>query len=49
MQPFEVENGYMALHTAPGLGLELQEDVLGRYPYPEFPLRQLSTFRDEGP
>ncbi|ETX02233.1 MAG: hypothetical protein ETSY1_04275 [Candidatus Entotheonella factor] len=49
MNPFEVENGYIALPQGPGLGLELREEVLGRYPYREFPLRHLPTYRDEGP
>jgi L-alanine-DL-glutamate epimerase-like enolase superfamily enzyme len=44
-----VENGYIALPQGPGLGLELREEVLGRYPYREFPLRHLPTYRDEGP
>jgi L-alanine-DL-glutamate epimerase-like enolase superfamily enzyme len=49
LNPFQVENGYIALPQGPGLGLELREEVLGRYPYREFPLRQLPTYRDEGP
>jgi galactonate dehydratase len=47
--PFQVDHGYIALPTGPGLGIELREEVLGRYPYREFPLRGLPTFRDEGP
>ena len=49
VNPFQVENGYIALPQGPGLGLELREEVLGRYPYREFPLRHLPTYRDEGP
>ena len=29
--PFVVENGYIALPTAPGLGLDLNEDALARH------------------
>ncbi len=49
LNPFQVENGYIALPQGPGLGLELREEVLGRYPYREFPLRNLPTYRDERP
>jgi galactonate dehydratase len=47
--PFHVDHGYIALPTAPGLGIELHQEVLARYPYREFPLRGLPTFHDEGP
>ena len=47
--PFQVDHGYIALPTTPGLGIELRQEVLARYPYREFPLRGLPTFRDEGP
>jgi len=46
--PFQVDNGYIALPTAPGLGVELRQEVLERYPYREFPLRGLPTYHDEG-
>jgi galactonate dehydratase len=45
--PFKVENSYIALPTAPGLGLELDEAALARYPYREFPLRSLRQPHDE--
>jgi galactonate dehydratase len=47
--PWHVDQGYIALPTGPGLGIELRQEVLERYPYREFPLRGLPTYRDEGP
>jgi galactonate dehydratase len=49
VHPFTVENSYIKLPTAPGLGLELKEEELAKYPYREFPLRALRQARDEGP
>jgi len=49
VSPFRVENSYITLPTAPGLGLELKEEVLARYPYREFPTRSLRRAGDEGP
>jgi galactonate dehydratase len=48
-QPFRLENGYLAVPTAPGLGIELREDVLARHAYREFPARTMPTPADEGP
>lgn len=47
--PIRVENGYISLPTAPGLGIELDEEALARHPYRERPLRPLPTIREEGP
>jgi len=47
--PFKVENGYLTLPAGPGLGIELREDALARYPYREFPARNIPTPADEGP
>ena len=47
VEPLRVDNGYIALPQGPGLGVELRQDVLERYPYREFPLRGLPTHRDE--
>jgi L-alanine-DL-glutamate epimerase-like enolase superfamily enzyme len=44
-----VKDGYIPLPESPGLGLELRQEVLEAYPYREFPLRTLPTYRDEGP
>jgi hypothetical protein len=37
------------LPEGPGLGMELRPEMLERHPYREFPLRELPTYRDEGP
>jgi galactonate dehydratase len=42
-------NGYIELPTGPGLGVELDESALARYPYKEFPNRHLRQFNEEGP
>jgi galactonate dehydratase len=49
VNPFRVEHGYLALPTAPGLGVELREDALARHAYREFPARTVPSPRDEGP
>ena len=36
MNPLRVEQGYVALPTAPGLGIDLREDVIARHAYREF-------------
>jgi galactonate dehydratase len=47
--PLRVDNGYIDVPRAPGLGIDLREDVLSRYAYREFPQRSVPTPRDEGP
>jgi galactonate dehydratase len=47
--PIRVQNGYIALPTAPGLGIDLDEAGLARHPYREFPMRGLREFHEEGP
>ena len=47
IKPFEVENGYISLPTAPGLGIDLNEEALARYPYQEFPTRPLRQSQQE--
>jgi galactonate dehydratase len=47
-EPIKVENGYIKLPTASGLGIELNEEVLAQYPYREFPKRHLRQFDEEG-
>ena len=49
VSPFRVEDGYIAVPTAPGLGVELLEDVLARYAGHEHSPRTMPTPRDEGP
>lgn len=45
----EPVNGYIDLPTAPGLGVDLDEEVLAKYPGKQFPLRALRFAKDEGP
>ena len=49
VDPFEVNNGYIELPKTPGLGIEIDESSLAKYPYQEFPPRAVRQFRDEGP
>ncbi len=49
VNPFKVENGYIKLPTTPGLGITLKEDVLMKYPYREFPKRNIRQYSDEEP
>ena len=49
VSPFRVEGGYIAVPTAPGLGVELREDVLARHAYREHAPRTIPTPGDEGP
>ena len=45
--PLRVEQGHIALPTAPGLGIDLDEAALARYPYREAALRPLRRPEDE--
>jgi galactonate dehydratase len=45
--PFRVEQSYIALPSAPGLGIDLDEDALARYPQGEPHLRRLRRPEDE--
>lgn len=49
VHPFGLENGYIQLLTEPGLGLELDEEAMARYPYRELPLRTVRRYNQEGP
>ena len=49
VEPFQVEDGYIALPTAPGLGIELDEAALAQRPYRAFPKRTLRQAEQEGP
>src|SRR3984893_15889551 len=46
---FEVRDGYIAVPQSPGLGIELDEAALARYPGRPFPPRILPSPADEGP
>jgi galactonate dehydratase len=48
VNPIKVENGYVGLPTAPGLGIDLNEEALAQYPYRELPQRNLRQFNEEG-
>jgi galactonate dehydratase len=41
LNPFRVEGGVIRLPEGPGLGVEIDEAALGRFPYEEFSLRTL--------
>ena len=47
--PFEVQNGYINVPLAPGLGLELDEEALAGFPYRELPPRSPRQYYEEGP
>ena len=49
VNPFEVVNGYIQVPSAPGLGIELDEEALAKYPYQQFPARSPRQYYDEGP
>jgi galactonate dehydratase len=46
-EPFKVDNGYIRLPTAPGLGIELDEDALRARAYQHFPDRKIRQYADE--
>tara|TARA_Y100000817_G_scaffold133652_1_gene104623 strand:- start:1451 stop:2635 length:1185 start_codon:yes stop_codon:yes gene_type:complete len=47
--PFNVEDGYIQIPSAPGLGTALDEAALAEFPYQEFPIRNFRPYSDEGP
>ena len=47
--PFAVENGYIPVPDAPGIGIDLDEDRLAAYPYKPFPPRSPRQYWEEGP
>ena len=49
VEPFEVKDGYIELPQAPGLGIELDEEALARYPYRQQPARSIRQYWEEGP
>ena len=48
-QPFEVENGYIKVPDTPGIGIDLDEDSLAKYPYKPFAPRSPLQYYEEGP
>ena len=49
VEPFEVVDGYIELPDAPGLGIELDEEALARYPYQQQPARGVRQYYEEWP
>lgn len=47
--PFKVENGYIPIPDAPGIGIDLDETRLAAYPYNPFPPRAPRQYWEEGP
>ena len=47
--PFKVENGYIPVPDAPGIGIDLDETRLSAYPYKPFPPRSPRQYWEEGP
>ncbi len=45
--PFKVENGYIKIPDKPGLGLELDEEAMARYPYRDFDQRHIRRYHEE--
>ena len=45
--PFKVENGYIRIPDKPGLGLELDEEAMARYPYRDFTQRNIRQYYEE--
>jgi len=43
------KNGYLELPTAPGLGIDVDEDALKKFPGKTYPARNLRHPKDEGP
>lgn len=48
-KPFEVVDGYIKVPEAPGIGIDLDEEALSRYPYQPFPARSPRQYHEEGP
>lgn len=53
VEPFEIKNGYVALPTKPGLGIDIDMDKLAQRPYKfferKFPFKGACDYRDEFP
>ena len=49
IDPFRMVNGYIEVPDRPGLGIDLDEDTLARYPYQAFPARSVRQYYEEGP
>jgi galactonate dehydratase len=49
VEPFRVEEGYIALPSDPGLGIDLDEEALARHPYQAYRARHIRQPGEEGP
>ncbi len=49
VNPFVVDDGYIEIPKGPGLGLDLDEEAMAKYPYREFPQRNIRQYHQEGP
>ena len=49
VEPLQVVDGYIELPEAPGLGIELDEEALARYPYQQQPARGVRRYHEEWP
>ena len=49
VEPFQVEDSYIRVPDKPGLGIELDEEALARYPYRQFEPRHVRQYHEEGP
>jgi galactonate dehydratase len=47
VNPLQVENGFIALPQGPGIGIELNEDALARYPYRGPQARRVLSYDQE--
>lgn len=47
-EPMRAQNGYIELPTAPGLGIDLDEEVLKSRPYEDAGRSMYGNFHDDG-
>ena len=47
--PFVVEDGYIKVPDAPGIGIDLDEEELAKFPYQPFAPRSPRQYYEEGP
>lgn len=48
-EPFKVENGYIQVPQTPGIGIDLDEEQLSKFPYQPFSPRSPRQYYEEGP
>jgi galactonate dehydratase len=47
INPLKADGGYIELPTRPGLGVDIDESKLAKYPYKQYPPRGIRTLEDE--